>query len=90
MECAQAGIFSTLHPDNLRSKRAIADVETASQLDRYPLLFDPQTAGGLLASVPEGRATECLNQLQQRGYPRATIIGRVAPLLAHETPISIA
>jgi selenide,water dikinase len=88
-ECVQAGIMSTLYPDNLRSKRAIANLDTASKLDRFPLLFDPQTAGGLLASLPSERATQCLTELQQNGYPRAAIIGRVSPLSASETPISV-
>lgn len=41
------------------------------------LLFDPQTAGGLLLSVPEERATELLSDLRQT-YPRVEIVGRVA------------
>jgi selenide,water dikinase len=89
MECAQAGIFSTLHPDNLRSKRAIANVEAASKLDRFPLLFDPQTAGGLLASVPAAHASDCLTHLRQSGYPHAAIIGQTTLLSSPEMPISV-
>ena len=41
------------------------------------LLFDPQTAGGLLISVPDDRAADLLASLRGR-YPAAALIGRVA------------
>jgi len=87
-ECVKAGIMSTLYPDNLRSKRAISNIDSASKLDRFPLLFDPQTAGGLLVSLPAQSATECLNELRQTGYPRAAIIGRV-PISTSGAPVSV-
>jgi len=40
------------------------------------LLFDPQTAGGLLAAVPAAQAQTILTKLQDAGEP-AAIIGEV-------------
>ncbi len=76
-ETVAAGIFSTLQPQNVRLRRAIRDLDAAAQAPRYPLLFDPQTAGGLLASVPPDQAAACLAELQALGYERAAIIGTV-------------
>ena len=78
-ETVAAGIFSSLQPENLRLRRAIRDVESASKDLRYPLIFDPQTSGGLLAGVPEQQAHACLDELRNLGYTRTAIIGRVLP-----------
>jgi selenide,water dikinase len=42
-----------------------------------PLLFDPQTAGGLLAGVPRERSAACLKALHEAGYAGARVVGRV-------------
>ena len=44
------------------------------------ILFDPQTSGGLLVSVPESQSKEILNELQQSGVSQARIIGSVQTL----------
>jgi len=44
---------------------------------RYPLLFDPQTAGGLLATVPADKVADTLRQLQQLGFEAACVLGTV-------------
>ncbi|GGX88416.1 hypothetical protein GCM10007160_14860 [Litchfieldella qijiaojingensis] len=76
-ETVAAGILSSLQPANVRLRRALRNQAQWIDHPRYPLLFDPQTAGGLLASVPADRATDCLNALRALGYTRAAIIGRV-------------
>ena len=83
------GIFSSLQPQNIRLRRAIREVEQAAADPRYPLLFDPQTAGGLLASIPGQRADSCLAQLKSLGYAEAAIIGAVAPASNHPEPVTI-
>ncbi|GJP82688.1 hypothetical protein CLOP_g12940 [Closterium sp. NIES-67] len=80
LECTQGGIFSSLQDSNLRLRRAISNYEEASTHPLTSLLFDPQTAGGLLLSVPHARATQCLLALHSGGYPAAAVIGRVVSL----------
>ena len=77
LEVVQQGIFSSLQPQNIRLRRAIREVERAARHPRYALLFDPQTAGGLLASVPAGQAQACIRELQALGYQDAALIGAV-------------
>jgi selenide, water dikinase len=65
-------------PAGLKNNRefAAACVEGASEFD--DLLYDPQTAGGLLISLPENDAAQF-----ERAYPEAYRIGRV---LARQGP----
>ena len=53
------------------------------------LASNPQTAGGLLASVPDGRAAACLADLKSRGYAHAAIIGAVMPAGNHLEPVTV-
>lgn len=76
-ECVAQGIVSSLQASNVRLRRALRNQDAFVLHPRYPLLFDPQTAGGLLASVPADRAQDCLNALQAAGYGYAAVIGSV-------------
>ena len=71
------GIFSSLQPSNIRLRRAIKNPERAVKHELYPLLFDPQTAGGLLATVPQNFAEKCISDLHKLGYVHAAKIGQV-------------
>lgn len=90
IEVIRQQIVSSLHPQNeahFSSEIFIAN-QTSRAHDNYPLLFDPQTCGGLLASVPAAQAELCLKALKSRGLEHAAIIGEVkeirpdAPLVA--------
>lgn len=76
-ETVAGGILSSLQPANVRLRRALRNQESMTDHPRYPLLFDPQTAGGLLASVPAANAEACVAALKALGYCHTAIIGRV-------------
>lgn len=79
LDTVAAGILSSLQPANVRLRRAIRNPEAFLADPRYALLFDPQTAGGLLASVPAASVAACLAELHLLGYPNALQIGRILP-----------
>ncbi len=82
-ECVANGIVSSLQSANVRLRRAIRNQEEwvnhPKYPSRYPLIFDPQTAGGLLASVPADRVDACVAALRELGYIHTAIIGRILP-----------
>ena len=88
-ETVAAGLLSSLQPHNVRLRRAVANVESAASDPRFPIVFDPQTAGGLLASVPGPAARACLAELHELGYDRAAIVGEVEQRSEREAPIHI-
>ncbi len=72
-ELSALGIRSTIYPSN----RAITpELPEGGKAD---LLYDPQTAGGLLATVAPDQADQVLNDLKNAGYP-AEIIGVLTEL----------
>lgn len=77
LDCVKAGIVSSLQPANVRLRRALRNADAFVADPRYPLLFDPQTAGGLLASVPAAQAAACVQALQAAGYAHTAIIGHI-------------
>ena len=84
-----AGILSSLQPANVRLRRAVRNPESVVKHPRYPLLFDPQTAGGLLPSVPAERAHDCVQALIAAGYPHTVVIGRILPTGDELEPITV-
>ena len=88
-ETAAAGILSSLQPANVRLRRALRNQEAMVKHPRYALVFDPQTAGGLLAGVPADRAGACVAALRALGYTSAAAIGSVLPAGDALEPITL-
>ena len=61
----------------MRLRRAIKEPGSLREHKHYPLLFDPQTSGGLLAAVHAKNAEACLKELHELGYPLSLVVGRV-------------
>ena len=78
VECARAGYI----PGGLKANREFAEcaVEFNTRIveETKTLLFDPQTAGGLLISVAAADADNLVRELKRRGVPAAEI-GEVLP-----------
>lgn len=62
------GFASSLQTENLRARHLIDGMDKAARHPNLPLLFDPQTAGGLLAAVPADHVAD---------VPDAMVIGEV-------------
>jgi selenide,water dikinase len=58
------------------------DISEEVSKDLASLLFDPQTAGGMLISIESARADQMLDKLRST-YPAASMIGRVLPKSEH-------
>lgn len=76
LELAQDGIIPAGAYRNRNYLEGKVKVEEAVALEVSDLLFDPQTAGGLLISIPEERGVELVRRLNDRGIPGA-VIGQV-------------
>ncbi len=76
----EAGLRSTFHPENARSRKALVVDPSLAASPQLDLLFDPQTSGGLLFGVTGDRAAAALAALRDEGHDDARAIGRVTPV----------
>jgi len=79
LELLGRGIASSLAPQNLTLSANVDSTGIAAGDARLQLLYDPQTAGGLLASVPAEAVDACIAALRSNGAARAACIGNIVP-----------
>lgn len=79
LQCSEQGVQSTLYDANKESSSYPGDT---AQHPVFPLLFDPQTAGGLLAGISAEQTEKCLHALADAGYTAAKIgvVDKLAPI----------
>ena len=74
-ELFNQGYFASIAPKNHASLACLLNADVT--LQNFPALFDPQTSGGLLFSVPIEQTADCLTALHDSGVSRACVIGEV-------------
>jgi len=82
------GFASSLQPENLRARHLVEGMDRAADNSKLALLFDPQTAGGLLASLPAAAAAKAIVALRAAGVD-AVDIGGVCVAEAGRPPIRL-
>lgn len=87
--CVEAGITSSLYPENLRLRRGLRIDPGVDEDARFSLLFDPQTGGGLLASLPADAVEACVRELREAGYGEAAQVGGVEEAGDRERPLTL-
>jgi selenide, water dikinase len=86
LELAAQGMLTSGDKTNREYVGADVAIEDSVDKDLQKLLFDPQTAGGMLIAISDDKAGDLLDSLNQN-YPNASIVGRV--LSKASTAISV-
>jgi selenide,water dikinase len=77
LDLLRQGIASSLAPQNRALSDAVDPAAAPGADPRIDLLYDPQTAGGLLGSLPAESVEACLAELRANGAAQAACIGRI-------------
>jgi len=88
LEVMAKGIVSSIQPDNERSVGG--KLAAGGDGAKRAILFDPQTAGGLLIGLPKADAAACLADLRGAGYTEVSEIGRISRREGNEPLIALA
>jgi selenide,water dikinase len=87
LELAAEGMLTSGDKTNREYVGADVEIDAAVDENLVKLLFDPQTAGGMLIAVNESKAEALLATLNNN-YPNARLIGRVLPAGPHSIVVS--
>ena len=75
LEMYRKGETTGSNKANRKISEGRLEIVTEMSREQTELLFDPQTSGGLLLSIPESQAEHLVNELKTAGVETAAIIG---------------
>jgi selenide,water dikinase len=87
--CLENDILPGAIERNQEYSMAWVKVTDAGGEKNLPILYDPQTSGGLLISLPEAQGNEFVQEMRERGHSAASIIGRVIEKDTSESKVII-
>jgi len=76
----EKGMTTGTNAFNRKMVKGHLQFETRLPFWHEEIVFDPQTSGGLLVSVPESQGKEIIHALNAKGVTAAKIIGSVHDL----------
>ena len=82
LELAAAGMLTSGDKTNREYVGSDVEISDGVGKEMRNLLFDPQTAGGMLISIAADRSLDLLDRLKEN-YPSAQIIGQVIERASH-------
>jgi selenide,water dikinase len=83
-----AGVESSLAVENINYMTSV-DLKVQKDHEGLPVMFDPQTAGGLLAAVPADKVSEVIGALHEKGYTSAVSLGTVVDRDLNQKPVIV-
>lgn len=87
LELAAAGVITGADRTNREYVGDDIEIHKSVGKEMRRLLYDPQTAGGMLISIAEKRAEALLKRLLEN-YPTTRVIGRVTERAAHSIVVA--
>ena len=79
LQMYQKGETTGSNLGNRKLSEGCLKIDANLRVEQEELLFDPQTSGGLLMSLPSSQAEELVNALKNAGIEAAAQIGNVLP-----------
>jgi selenide,water dikinase len=77
VEMYAAGVTTGSNDGNRRLCGGRLEIRAALRREQEEIIFDPQTSGGLLITLPAGQAADLVRDLHRAGVPWAAAIGHV-------------
>jgi len=86
LELATAGMLTSGDKTNRAYVGADIEIDAAVDPNLIKLLYDPQTAGGMLIAIPAARASELFARVRE-SYPRAEVVGHTKERAEHSIAV---